>query len=196
MAGIVNSSIQPWLDFQLSELPTSIPSCQTHQPDSSIGLINCTTVCNNTNDFEQKSLPNNLLTCGLWSTLTVLDSYHGVAANYNQTFPQLDPSLLQRFEFLGLDSGDKAYGFAAVNALSTYLSALDLLVKAPAIQDEEGIYGPCNEQSLFPRRPVTTGDGLHSNLLACVESICSPRTLDQDLGGIGVSLFPYGTLEH
>ena len=189
MTGIANSSIQPWLDFRFSEIPTSIPSCQFHQPDNSIGLTNCTTICNDTTSFEQQLLPNNLLTCGLWSTLTVLDSYHDVAVYYNETYPQLDPSLLQRFDFLGLDSSDKAYSYAAVNAISTYLSALQLLVKLPAIQDEEGLYGPCNEQTLFPRQPLNTSGGLSENLVDCVDFICSPRTLDQDLGGIGVSLF-------
>ena len=113
MAGISNSSIQSWLTFEGSNLPNSIPPCQLRGGSDGVLLDNCTQVCDTTLLLLDDALPDDFLTCGLWSTLALQEFRNSVASlDHSVPYPQAN-SLLARFDSLGLDAKDTIYISAA-----------------------------------------------------------------------------------
>ena len=209
MAGISGSSIQKWLDLELNDylnfstetIPATIPSCQTmRRATGEVNLDNCTKVCNSSNYLLNDRLPNNLLTCGLWATLVTLDSYKEALDttmdSYSEALDSYDggealhkhfQDVLARFTTLGLDAGDEAYVYAAKGAVSTTMFTL---LKGNRIQTYQGdsIQGLCSQQNLFPTASFEFSTNIPQHVRDCVTTICAPRSLNPDLGGIGVSM--------
>lgn len=185
MTGISNSSIQAWLDFRGDELPAAIAPCQdVLNYQGPISFVNCTRICNNTLSLLDHTLPKNLLTCGLWSSLTMLDYYNALMNSEPSDQVQ---ALLQSFGQVGLDASNATYAYAARNAVSTCMGTLDEVTRVRSYQGDASFRGACSEQMLFPSLSLELSTNLSMPLQACVDAICSPRTLNPDLGGIGVS---------
>lgn len=184
MAGISNSSIQPWLDLDLNadNLPATITPCQNRQKGGRIVLGNCTTVCDDAGLLLYADQPNSLLTCGLWATLATLTQYAFLTNDYH--------TLLGRFDSLGLDAGNATYAYAARNAVSTAMNTMLKITKVQTYQGGSSLEGACSEQALFPTSTLELDGDLPQFLRTCVNAICAPRTLNPDLGGIGVRISP------
>ncbi|KAL8708730.1 MAG: hypothetical protein Q9220_006456 [cf. Caloplaca sp. 1 TL-2023] len=201
MTGITGSSIQPWLDLKLdgpfcrldlstATVPATIPLCQTRLNGSQeIILGNCTSVCNSTASFLDDELPNNLLTCGLWVSLVTLDTL-----NEDTSDPQREAvrnhyqEVLTRFTPLGLDAGNEAYAFAATGAVSTLMLALMRDTRLATYQ-ADSIHASCSQQVLFPiTGSLNYNNDVPQHVRDCVTAICAPRSLNPDLGGIGVRM--------
>jgi hypothetical protein len=185
MAGVSNSSIQAWLDFRGDKLPATIAPCQARLTwKGAIAFVNCTRVCNSILSLLDHNLPNNLLPCGLWSSLTTLDYHSSLLTTKLRDHVQ---ALLQSFGRLGLDASNAIYAYAAGNAVSTSMSILDKVTRMQTYQGDQYFRGACNEQILFSTYSITWSMNFWRPSQACVENICSPRTLNPDLGGVGVS---------
>ena len=183
MTNIINSTIQPWLDFKNGSLPATIPLC-TYTDTG-----NCTRVCNDSTVMLEPSAPGNLLTCGLWSTLTMLASYTDYAAEFAPLSRDRVDSLLQRFEPLGLDATNATYAYSARDAVSNCLSTIYRVTRLQVSYRGDTAPGiACSGQMLFPTPAHTLSTDLSYALNLCVDAICSRRTLNPDLGGVGVSL--------
>ena len=194
MAGISNSSIQLWLDFKVDDhldfntetIPATIPSCQSH-----VISDNCTQVSSSSASILVDTFPNNLLTCGLWATLVTLDNC--VEKNVTglpdvtKAVHQHYQDVLGRFTPLGLDDSDEAFVSAAIGAVS---STLFMLLKENRIQTYEGdtIQGLCSQQYLFPTASIEYDTDIPQHVRDRVTTICAPKSLNPDLGGIGVSM--------
>ena len=152
-----------------------------------IALDNCTKVCNSTIELLDVKLPNNLLTCGLWTTLTVLNHYPTLTVNY--------AALLGRFDSLGLDASNAAYTYAARDAVSTLMDTLLKKTRVQTYQGGSSVEGACSEQALFPSGTLELDTDLPRFLRTCVNAICAPSSLNPDLGEIGVR-FPYDSMRH
>lgn len=189
MAGISGSSIQPWLDFQLvgsdfmtESIPATIPSCQNVLPESP---HNCAQICNSSLLLAYEGAPNNLLTCGLWATLIVLDSsavmhkWLDVHARYQD--------VLGRFVTVGLDAADEAFASATIEAVSTALSTL-LQENRHWTYQSDSVLGTCSQQYLFPSTERQYYIDIPQRVRNCVTEIYAPKSLNPDLGGIGVSI--------
>lgn len=205
MAGISGSSIQPWLDLEVDDylnfstetIPATIPSCQTRQRVAGeVTLDNCTKVCNSSNSLLDDEFPNNLLACGLWATLVTLDSYNEdvetMQPDVTKVVQQQYQDVLGRFATLGLDAGDEAYVFAAIGAVSTTMFTL---LKVNSIQTYQGgsIKRLYNQQDLFSTAAFEFDTDIPQHVRDCVTTIRAPRSLNPDLGGIGVSMM-YSTI--
>ena len=200
MAGISGSSIQPWLDLEVDDylnfstatIPATIPSCQTRQRiTGEVNFNNCTKVCNSSGSLIDDKFPNNLLTCGLWATLVTLDSYneqtYTMQPDVTKAVHEQYQDALGRFTTLGLDAGDEAYVSAAIEAVSTTMFTL---LKENRIQTYQGdsIQGLCSQQALLPTGAFEYNTDIPQHVRDCVTMICAPRSLNPDLGGIGVSI--------
>ena len=194
MTGISDSSIQPWLDFQGDNLPANIPSCQTRQTDGRVILDGCLTVCNQSVELLNSDKPNNLPTCGLYATLTMLDAYtlaRNPIGSYDDSHDQY-VALLGRFSNLGLKANDVAYALAARNAVSATMTVLQKITNIQTFRGDSLLEGACSEQALFPSATFGFNTDLPQHLRDCVNAICAPRSLNPDLGGIGVRISRYG----
>jgi len=138
MALLSNSSISDWLQFNGTGL--DLPPCQyvnytghltyfddggaviNSQPD--ISSASCTQVCNDSASLFAPHT-NNLVTCGLWSTLlstyTVFGSNNDLLPNNNEDSKEL----FDRFEEVGLDLGllESATSYADIISTCEYLVA-------------------------------------------------------------------------
>lgn len=185
MSGISNSSIQPWLDLNnaASNLPTNIPVCQ--------GPQKCAEVCIESVELIDPGRPNNLLTCGLFSSLTMLN-YYAVQMPSVAPLPKSRvDTLLEPFSRLGLDANNETHSYATRNAVSECLSELYQVTRVQTSKGQEVSTGPCSEQLLYPFQASEFSTNIAEPLLSCVNAICAPRTLNSDLGGVGVSLPPW-----
>ena len=165
MAGVTNSSIQPWLDFLGSNLPAAIPACQTRlDTGGRIGLSKCTNVCNDTVEMLQSELPTNLLTCGLWSSLTMLDYYTTLGDDIGPLSREQVDTLLGQLTHLGLNASNATYAHTARDAVSTCLSIMNQVTRIQTYLGNTSVEGACSEQVLFPRS--------HRNFRRTLHDLC------------------------
>ena len=129
-------------------------------------------------------MPNNLLTCGLWASMAV--------AQGHPTGPDREA-----FLSLGLDYEDSAYMSKATESVSTALTVLYKTVTTGTYLYDGKIPESCGSTALFG---PTAAMGIRAmgiggeilklfTLQNCIDEICSPRELNPDLGGIGVSFW-------
>lgn len=200
MVGITNSSIQLWLDFT-GDTPPAIPPCE-RQPQyfpyegwlPALQAGNCTSVCNNSDSMLDPTLPNNLVTCGLWASLTVMPL---MTVGYPDIINRTDQvnALLEPFVQLGLNRNDAEYARATRFTVASGLGDLYNRIMSDTYMGGASFASACTEQKLFPysNPEYAVAENLPYSLHACIEAICSTRTLNPDLGGIGVSLLHFAT---
>lgn len=199
-----NSSIQPWLDFHGKTWPATVPGCQSTNDDGTPIASNCTTVCDSfsgifENGMEiieegEPEMPNNLLTCGLWATMTFIDFY-GLSNASNTSGPPV--SLISRFESLGLNASNATYTLVVRNTVSTVIDMLAKGARSESYMVDSSPIGACSEQALFPVPSLYEGSAdIHQRLQTCVSAICAPDILNPDLGGNWGKSYPtkHGTL--
>ena len=177
------------LDFRTDSIPATLPLCQTGDHSGGpVVLGNCTEVCEFANTLLDADLPNNLLTCGLWATLITLDNYStAVPGQTIEAVHEQYQDVLRRFDTLGLDASNSTYVSATIEAVSTTLFTL---LKENRIQtyQSSSIQGPCDQQTLFLIPSWASDTDVPQLLRNCISAIYAPRSLNPDLGGVGVSM--------
>ena len=188
MAG--NSYLQPWFyasnfianhldsgDADFSHLGARIGQLR---PCSIRGVqVDFSRVCQNAALLFEPSHPANLLNCGLWATL-----FTPRLGNYTNT-----PTLRAIFDSVGLSSED--WIPANMSNLQNTIAncAADFYSETHSFTDNDQ-WTPysCSSNSLFYYSSVVE---------FCFAELCGPRTLNPDIGGIGVrmglSLLPAST---
>lgn len=182
------SSIQAWLDFN-GTLPTITP-CQ----DVQIGhreftrlKANCTTVCNHTLSLYSPPV-DNLVTCGLWTTLvsayTTIGPENYLVPNGNAQ----STHLLEQFKELGFNGDVNEQALAVADSISSRLQLLYFDTKFLTSSNDGTTPLACTRSTLFPLGSNSNStDHTLQALRSCLQAICSPVTLNPDLAGIGVS---------
>ena len=180
-----NSSLQPWFDYGtaarrypygLTDPLAALPPFQPCYGGSIRGeIVNCSVVCDETYFLFDPQHTNNLATCGLWATV-------GASLVRLNQFPKTTP-----FDAVGLDVsqletlGTTGGGLTSNNAqLQTKLvSCFDSFYAATRTltHDLNALPKSCSATAIF-ENPL--------QVEPCFEDLCAARTLDADLGGIGV----------
>ena len=168
MTDVKDSCLQPWLDYPSSQ-GTVAPRCIDPYPNHGSPLDSCMTVCNSSSSSRTT---DNLLTCGYWANLAAR-SARKVASSDGPLLQELE-----KFNEVGLDANDTAYVEASQDALSSVLNEIGKSSRAMMYQTDTSYYEPCSKLALF-----SSSTAVHT----CIDAICAPRTLNPDLGGVGVS---------
>ena len=188
------SSIQAWLDFN-GTLPT-ISSCHHvemgHHEVPRVKEANCTTACNQSLSLYSPPY-DNLVTCGLWTTLisaytTIGPGNYLVPNSNNQS-----THLLKQFQELGFNDDVHEQALAVADSISSLLQLLYFDAKFLTSSNDGTTPSACTRSTLFPlgSNSNSTDHSLQA-LRSCLQAICSPVTLNPDLAGIGVSSFLQG----
>lgn len=170
-----NSSLQPWFDYGASSGPDDFAALPPIQP--CYGAVNCSVVCDTPYFLFDPHHPSNLVTCGLWATVSAGLEQSGL-------FPTTTPFdavglNISAIESIEIDDGGLAV--ASVQALQENLvdcfasfyaathSLTDNIQSSPKTCSGNAIF-------LYPGIRVEP----------CFLDLCAHRSLDADLGGIGV----------
>lgn len=220
LTGIVNSSIQPWLEFshrfevtkqiQLNNFDMS--PCQllkssrdlppgidiVYDGDESVVYSpptnSCQRVCRMSSHLQDPYRPTNLLNCGLWASLASLWMESSTKPYYNAS------------NYTTVELPDHVMAVLQ-NFTKTGLYYQDLRYLID-VRDQvswalTSLLSSSQESDSWvsPQRALCSEQGLFffeqgslepgfQGVLACVKAICKIRRLDPDLGGIGVRSGP------
>ena len=184
MAEFANSSLQFWRDFKYDQSPQFVaPPCQGFSANGDCGQI-----CDNYVALLDPAAPVNLLACGLWTSLTYFVFDVGLGNLNASTAASINGSLAS-FETWGLPASNTTYIYQSRNAVAAVLKELNRVTRIQTYLSSESMQGSCAEQTLFPVGVEANSSDISSRLADCLDAICAPRSLDPDLGGIGVRLF-------
>lgn len=176
MATLSNSSIQPWLNFSSTQVPTLHPCTNENST-----MVSCAQVCNDSIAlFQDQS--SNLVTCGIWTTIVG-------ARGANEGLNPFDPDLLQlmpTFANFGLVPSIYQYTVSYADTISNCLEFIYHNIKEWSFSDNGDTAEACTGNDLFPFLTQGYVSSTTQALEDCLKSICSPRTLNPDLAGIGV----------
>ena len=190
------SSIQPWLDFDGTNLP-HVGGCQLvvaandTDPAATLKNASCIEVCSSTTSLQSLfpirahgAVDPNLANCGIWATM---------AAAYYKTPLQL-LSEADSVNWAGF--ADSTLNFSVSQEtrmpmlqITEILQSLYMTFHGLWLSDDSAIPLACITRLLFmtPLEDPTEAIQVSlRNLRACLEQMCSPPTLDPDLAGIGV----------
>lgn len=162
----------------------------------------CQAVCIQSIAAVDPAVSINLLNCGLWAVLATRwqlapsELINGVPVppqpvSYPEPYEYILRSdfepLLAKFALLGLDAANTSQLIRTRNAVSFSLNAL-IPAYVPKKADVNLPWlSPCSEELLFSGFDVfSQGDAGTLRLMRCLNAICTSKTLDPDLGGIGV----------
>ena len=216
MALLGNSSLHKWLSFnEITWNNATFPPCQyvnwtnpNADEPTSITNASCTQVCNDS--ISLFGSQDNLVTCGLWSTLAYTYNLEGPGAHSNR-YVEEGPiaDLLGSFTEVGLNVDDPEYFLSATgyaDVMSACFVHLYRSVKAYKVADDGLVSAACTKSGLFPYSEsfslqsyspesnmsnVYVQNNLYRSVEAlqtCLIDICSPVALNPEFAGIGVSL--------
>jgi len=187
-------SIQPWLNFNYNQLqavlPCHIVTFQEASPldAKSMTRASCEDTCTDSTQIFQ-SETDNLLTCGLWSTIA---SHYYAAPTARNDLSQADDSgialyneRLGPFDDVGLDSDSLRILSNVAEAIASCFASLYLFSRYPSVADDGNVAVECTQDILFSP-PVDSFGWEVSAIAGCLGKICSPRTLNPDIAGVGV----------
>ena len=180
-----NPSLQPWFEYDsaISRAPAPVTDPLTALPPiqpcygGSIGgqAVNCSVVCEYSYLLFDPQHLSNLVTCGLWASVTA-------DVVQNGQIPATSP-----FDAVGLNISEIDNTGTGDGSLSIYDAPLqDLFVDCFAsfyaathslTNNITSTPNACSASALF-QQP--------SQVEPCFADMCAPRTLDADLGGTGV----------
>ena len=166
---LYDSSIKAWISFRdgftvKPELP-ALENCTINGT-----ITNCTYICSDEDSLFDPFTPANLVTCGLWQTVSTAISSGDLDNSSKYTAP---------FEDLGLSITNS--GVFNINDIS-----LSDEVSASMLE--------CFGTLCYYRYHDNTmcdkcWDALFGSPIDCLNTICSPQgSLNPDIGGIGVSV--------
>ena len=199
---ITDSSIQAWLDFNgtLAQSPAPCPTTDHLSISNLSEANNCLHICNETYALWASSI--SLVTCGIWASLvatgtllahTKTDHLSGEEVKREAEARFLSVSeQLRQFHDLSLDLQMVDADYVA----SVYEAISDVFTESSDLGDNlaferSSVRVECASGALFPQN-YPLASQLHTEnfdaLDSCVRAKCSPRNLNADLSGIGVSL--------
>ena len=184
---LTNSSLQPWFDYGAAlnrhpgptNLLAALPPIQPCYGGSIGGqLLNCSVVCDYPYLLFDPQHPDNLITCGLWATV-------GASLLQAGQLPATTP-----FDAVGLN-------VSSIESAATVQSSNEGLVNNNArlqsniascfVSFYAAVHSPTDNSVPAPKNCSATAVFQYPLAVeSCFEDLCSPRTLDADLGGIGV----------
>jgi hypothetical protein len=153
---------------------TRLEAFLEHIQPCSIGgtLANCSEVCQNSTYLFDPLYPANIVTCGSWASTCSM----AMAVSDFSLFP---PTLFAAFEQVGLGLANDTWRDVAVVRENVMDCFTDFCVGARC-STADGLHTacPCTNQQLFLGNRSTPAPHLFE--------LCGPRTVDLDIGGIGV----------
>lgn len=195
MANYTNSTLTDWLSDRPS--PQLYP-CYQHVSGPSFGVevVSCVQVCNDIALlFDPLFQSKNLVNCGRWSALVI--SASPLEQGPNHTIIINDKSIQDEiiaYEAVGLNASDYHLAPESADIISTWLAYMYTSVVSFSFLDDHKVKLECTRAKMFPGMFSTTGystgsfeDG-RAALATCLDSLCSPITLNPELAGIGVSV--------
>ena len=193
-----NSSLEPWLSYSADRQMPNLTLClapvrPTLSANFDSGTVDrenytmsgCLPYCNNTyaisnslNDPNDRSLA----TCGIW-----LSAVSSCPTPYSLPSPEENISELPLIgNCSNISSEILSYAHTSASVMSSFLQGISY---APVASEASGL---CSSGVLFPMpdlaNPIDVDFQPNTLILRCLSAICSPSTVDQDLGGIGVSV--------
>ena len=180
-----NSSLQPWFDYGaairrhpygITDPLASLPPIQPCYGYSIQGeTVNCSVVCDEPYLLFDPQHTSNLATCGLWATV-------GPSLVQSNQLPNTTP-----FDAVGLNVSSLEIPENLDGSLTTSSSQLQLTLLScfgsfyvatrTLTRDITAVPQTCSFTAIF-RNPL--------QVEPCFMNLCAPRTLDADLGGVGV----------
>ena len=180
-----NSSLQPWFDYGTAirrhsygivDPLASLPPIQPCYGYSIQGeTVNCSVVCDEPYLLFDPQHTSNLATCGLWATVGAILVLSNQLPN---TTPfdavGLNVSSLETLENLGgsLTTSNGQLQLTLLSCFGSFYAATRTLT-----DDLTAVPQTCSFPAIF-ESPL--------QVEPCFKDLCAPRTLDADLGGIGV----------
>ena len=191
MASHSKSFLHDWLRFDGTT--TTLPALNSC---TFIGVSNgtfsqsdasCTKVCNDSLSlFEEQT--SNLVTCGLWTSLASASSELNADNVWVQSNDSSYEKVLQHFEGVNLTNDTFKYASSYAALISDCMEIIYLNVKENSFSDDGQVPSACTKEQLFPLGSAEDAVQYPTKALGdCIDSICSPLTLNPDLAGIGVS---------
>ena len=208
-----NSSLHNWIwSAETVSVNVSFPPCQYvnwttpnpdelthHLPLPIITNASCAQVCNDS--ISLFGWQDNLVTCGLWSTLVYAFNSNGSGIDPNRYPGRASADLLNSFAIVGLDAHDPEYFQWAVtytDVMSACFVYLYQNVKAWKSADDNLVSGACTKNGIFPYTAYPNNysdDSTYAYISQtrgainnCLIDICSPVALNPELAGVGVIL--------
>ena len=181
MANLSNSSISALLDYD-GTLPPIIEPCSLPDANGNQIDVNCTQICN---DSVAIFDTDNLLICGLWVMVSSNNPYTSPnGSQLNASDPLSVSSAFAPFQNVGFDTSSLEATATYGELISAILLRIYVAVRRSTTSDDGTIPWSCTTVSLFD---LGGQEGVSSGFSGCLDAICSPRTLNPDLAGIGVS---------
>lgn len=201
------SSLQPWFSYvnaiwehgsrpfihlNLTDIATASPlKLGCLRAGSSVA---CAEVCRDSRQLFNPAYPNNLVTCGSWASIRSWMSYkfdYHHTGSFAGPIPSEYDTLLAPFEAAGFLQIMNGSGDNLLAGLMQRISACtsDCYRSSHAVTDVQSIPYSCSVTGMFQRAAQVGHRSLAKNnyLEDCFMELCRPRTLNPDLGGIGVS---------
>ena len=183
-----NSSIHTWLDYNLENPLPILHPCAIRTGNSttqvpSVATTNCSLVCTNNTSLFDPATPDNLVHCGIWTS--VVSNWQ---AEY-EAITAIPDALLDPFRAIGLNRTDALDISAGKETFGSCFSAIYALSRLGTIEADGSIAASCTSNNLFPND--LSNSSVHNttgSIANCVDAICTPATLNPDIGGIGVYL--------
>ena len=181
LAMLSNPSLQPWFEYDsaISSAPAPVTDPLTALPPiqpcygGSIGgqAVNCSAVCDYSYLLFDPQHLSNLVTCGLWASVTA-----GLVQNGQ--IPTTTPFDAVSLNISGIDNTGTRDGSLSIYdapLLESFVACFASFYAATHSLTNNHTSTPntCSATALFHLQPYFT-------------DLCAPRTLDADLGGTGV----------
>lgn len=186
---LLNSSLQPWFNYEsaaselnpetsANQLLAAVPGdlgCSTGGPNG-----NCSDICSNVTQFFDPYHPENFISCMSWARTCTNALGWSIIPGYTGWNSSWD-ILLPPFEAVGLSPTEDSTCGAAIEALTADVGGCleDLYGATRWATDDSSIPGSCRHNEMFD---WFAGGSTQD----CFQDLCSPSTLDPDIGGIGV----------
>lgn len=189
-----NSSLQPWFDYGavlrrhpygIADPLASLPPIQPCYGYSIQGeTVNCSVVCDEPYLLFDPQHTSNLATCGLWATVGA----SLVGSNQIPNTTAFDAVGLNVSSLETLENLDGSLTTSNGQLQQTLLSCFGSFYAATRTLkvDLAAVPQTCGFTAIF-RNPV--------QVEPCFKDLCAPRSLDADLGGIGVCFSRLSSVE-
>ena len=183
-----NSSIHSWLDYNLENPLPILHPCAIRTSNStaqvpSVTTTDCSLVCTNNTSLFDPATPDNLVNCGIW--ISVVSNWQ----TQYEAITTIPDALLDPFRAVGLNRTDALDISAVKETFGSCFSAIYALSRLGTIEADGSIAASCISNNLFPND--LSNSSVHNttgSIANCVDAICTPATLNPDIGGIGVYL--------
>lgn len=194
------SQLSDWLSFN-GTVPILQPCVLLADMKTNSSSVSCSQVCSNSSILFQspyrrpkpyqyqdyQDVFSNLNTCGLWATINNPESTSGIS----DTVASYLDDLLDPFESIGLSSSNRALASNTRNNIGNCFGMMYTEAAWGADTNQRAIPWECTSTGLFPAFAGNSSVDVLARKATvpvkhCLASLCAKKTLNTDLGGIGV----------